>query len=121
MLDAAVPTHEGGSDGARSARVPEQELVVVLADGDGARRTALADVAMVGRAAWRRRLDNLTLLAATVSLAVLGNAFICGVMSGPHDRYGARMAWVATLVALIAAVRQFAGDDDALRENSPPV
>ena len=27
---------------------------------------------------------------ATVTLALLGNAFVCGVISGPHDRYGAR-------------------------------
>ncbi|HEY5128646.1 MAG TPA: hypothetical protein VIJ35_15380, partial [Bradyrhizobium sp.] len=65
-----------------------------------------------------RRLDDLTLLAAAVCLALLGNAFDCGVISGPHDRYGARLAWVATLVALIAAVRHFAGDDDEPRENS---
>ncbi len=58
---------------------------------------------MFGRAIWRRRLDDLTLLAATVSLALLGNAFICGVISGPHDRYGARMVWIATFVVLIAA------------------
>jgi hypothetical protein len=50
VLDAAVPRNDGGSDGSRSAREPEQELVVVLADGDGARRAALADVALVGRA-----------------------------------------------------------------------
>ena len=53
------------------------------------------------------RLDDLTLLAATVSFAVLGNAFICAVISGPHDRYGARLAWVATFVVLIAAIRIF--------------
>ena len=35
---------------------------------------------------------------ATVTLALLGNAFVCGVISGPHDRYGARIAWVATFV-----------------------
>jgi hypothetical protein len=51
--------------------------------------------------------DDLTLLAGTVSLALLGNAFICGVLSGPHDRYGARLVWLATLVALIAAARYF--------------
>ena len=44
---------------------------------------------------------------------LLGNAFICAVISGPHDRYGARMAWLATFVVLIAAIRHFAGDDDA--------
>ena len=40
-------------------------------------------------------------------LALLGNAFVCGVISGPHDRYGARLAWVATFVVLIAAVTVF--------------
>jgi hypothetical protein len=70
----------------------------------------LAVFALFGHAVLRRRLDDLALLAATVSLALLGNAVICGVISGPHDRYGARMAWLATLVALIAAIRHFAGD-----------
>ena len=58
---------------------------------------------IVGRSFWRRRLDDVTLLAATVSMALLGNAFICGVISGPHDRYGARMVWIATFVVLIAS------------------
>ena len=69
-------------------------------------------VAILATAIWRRRLDDLTLLAATVSLALLGNALVCGVISGPHDRYGARMAWVATFAVLIAAVRYFADDDN---------
>ena len=60
---------------------------------------------MFGYGLWRQKLDDLTLLAGTVSLALLGNAFICGVISGPHDRYGARLAWVATFVVLIAAAR----------------
>ena len=69
--------------------------------------------AISGRAIWRRRPDDLALLAATVSLAMLGNAFICGVISGPHDRYGARMVWIATFVVLLAAARHFADDDEA--------
>jgi Protein of unknown function (DUF3866) len=48
VLDVAVPTREASSDGRRSAQAPEQELVVALADGDGARRAALADVELVG-------------------------------------------------------------------------
>ncbi len=39
---------------------------------------------------------------------LLGNAFVCGVISGPHDRYGSRLVWIATFVVLIAAVRHFA-------------
>jgi hypothetical protein len=68
--------------------------------------------AISGRAIWRRQVDDLSLLAATVSLAMLGNAFICGVISGPHDRYGARMVWIATFVVLLAAIRHFDGDDE---------
>jgi hypothetical protein len=82
---------------------------------------ALISIALVAvifaTAIWRRRLDDLTMLAATVSFALLGNAFVCGVISGPHDRYGARMTWIATFVVLIAAVRYFA-DDDERAENS---
>jgi hypothetical protein len=69
-------------------------------------------VAILGWRWWWRGFDELTLLAATVSLAVLGNAFVCAVISGPHDRYGARLAWVATFVVLIAAIRSLAGDDE---------
>ena len=68
--------------------------------------------AMFAGAVFRRSADDLTLLAGTVSLALLGNAFVCGVISGPHDRYGARLVWVATFVTLIAAVRRFARDDE---------
>jgi hypothetical protein len=69
--------------------------------------------AISATAIWRRRLDGLTLLTAAVSLAMLGNAFICGVISGPHDRYGARMVWIATFVVLMWAIRQFADPDEA--------
>ncbi len=65
---------------------------------------------LLAHALANRRRDDLTLLAATVTLALLGNAFICGVISGPHDRYGARMVWVATFVVLMAAARRW-GDD----------
>lgn len=61
---------------------------------------------IVGRSFRRRRLDDVTLLAVTVSMALLGNAFICGVISGPHDRYGARMVWIATFAVLIASERR---------------
>jgi len=73
-------------------------------------------VTMFGHALVRRRGGDLSLLAATVTCALLGNAFICAVISGPHDRYGARMAWIATLTVLIAAARRFA-DDGASRSS----
>ena len=64
-------------------------------------------VVLFGYGLWRQPLDDLTLLAGTISLALLGNAVVCGVISGPHDRYGARLAWVATFVVLIACARCF--------------
>jgi hypothetical protein len=67
-------------------------------------------VVLLGRALASRRLDGLTLLATTVTLALLGNAFICGVISGPHDRYGARMVWLATFVMLMGLTR-YVGTD----------
>src|SRR5262249_60300744 len=48
------------------------------------------------------RLDDPAGLAATVTVAIRGNAFPCGALSGPHDRYGARMAWIAAFTAAIA-------------------
>ncbi|ABD88687.1 hypothetical protein [Rhodopseudomonas palustris] len=65
---------------------------------------------ILGNALWRRNLDDLSLLSATVCLALIGNAAICGVISGPHDRYGARMVWLASFVVLIAANRWFDHD-----------
>jgi hypothetical protein len=79
----------------------------------------LALLAIAGHAFWCRRLEDVTMLAATVSLALLGNAFICGVISGPHDRYGARLVWIATFAVLIAAFRHFSDDDEPQRESIP--
>jgi hypothetical protein len=77
----------------------------------------LAMLALLAHALSRRRLDDLTLLAATVTFALLGNAVVCGVISGPHDRYGARMVWIATFTALIAVARYFhdEADEEELR------
>lgn len=76
-------------------------------------------VVLLGRALWRWRLDDIDLLAATVTLALLGNAFLCGVISGPHDRYGARMAWIAVLVVLIAIERFRAGKTPSAKDREP--
>ncbi len=46
------------------------------------------------------RYGDLGTLATTVVLALLANAFVCGALSNPHDRYGARMVWLAVLVLL---------------------
>lgn len=50
----------------------------------------------------RRRRHDLAGLALFVLLALLGNAFICGALSNPHDRYQSRLVWLAPLVAGMA-------------------
>jgi hypothetical protein len=59
-------------------------------------------LALLSRAAAIRRFDDLAAFAATVAVAVLANAFACGALSGPHDRYGARIVWIAVLLAAVA-------------------
>ena len=59
------------------------------------------------------RFDAPIRLAATVTVALLANAFVCGALSGPHDRYGARIVWIATLAAAIEvlqAIRSLAAE-----------
>jgi hypothetical protein len=51
------------------------------------------------------RGTHLRRLACMVALALMANAFVCGALSNPHDRYGARMVWLAVLVALLAPWR----------------
>ena len=56
-------------------------------------------------AGWRaaRAGDQLRLgLVLCVLAGVLANAFATGALSGPHDRYGARIAWLLPAAALLA-------------------
>jgi hypothetical protein len=46
-------------------------------------------------------------LVAWVSLTLLANAFVCGALSNPHDRYGARVAWLATFAVALAVLRAY--------------
>ena len=59
-------------------------------------------VVLLAQGLARRRFHVQAQLAATVVVAIVANAFACGVLSGPHDRYGARIAWLATLSIAIA-------------------
>jgi hypothetical protein len=52
----------------------------------------------------QRRFAAVREMALIVVLAVLANAAVCGVFSNPHDRYGARIVWLATLTVLLAAL-----------------
>ncbi len=55
--------------------------------------------------AWRRRDAIGFGLQLTLALALLGNAFICGALSNPNDRYQARVVWVAVAALVIGGAR----------------
>jgi hypothetical protein len=50
---------------------------------------------------WLHRVnfENLTKIGILI-LGVAVNAAVCGVLSGPHDRYAARVAWLLPFAAL---------------------
>jgi hypothetical protein len=70
---------------------------------------------------WRRGFADLSLLAATVATAILANAFVCGVLSNPHNRYGARLVWIATLTVALVCMRLVAvwGLSPAVNSKAP--
>ncbi|AMN43351.1 hypothetical protein [Rhodoplanes sp. Z2-YC6860] len=61
----------------------------------------------------RQAMADFGKLAATTACALLANAVVCGVFSNPHDRYGARLAWLAPLVVGLAALRLYEQRRDA--------
>ena len=60
---------------------------------------------------WRCGRRREAMLPASLLLALLGNAAICGIMTGSHERYQARLAWLAVLAVGLLA--------QPLRQNYP--
>ena len=58
-------------------------------------------IGVIALALRRPRYADLGALAAAAALAILANAFVCGALSNPHDRYGARMVWLAPFILLL--------------------
>ena len=65
------------------------------------------------RRAWQGGDSALLGFLLCVTVGVLANAAVLGALSGPHDRYGARMAWLLPLAGLLALAR-------AVGAGSPP-
>jgi len=53
---------------------------------------------------WLGRGRSIAAFAALLFVALIGNAVICGVLSSPHDRYQSRLAWLAPLIVVVAAL-----------------
>ena len=80
---------------------------------------ALSAVILVGLALWPGRMPlPLRVLAAMVICGVLINALICGGVSQPATRYGARAAWCLPLVASFLTL--VAAGLSPHRRSSPP-
>jgi hypothetical protein len=50
------------------------------------------------------RAERFIAFVALIGAGLLLNAAICGVISGPYARYGARVIWLAPMCALLAAL-----------------
>jgi hypothetical protein len=56
----------------------------------------------------RQRRWNVAILLGFLGVAIIGNAFICGALSNPHDRYQSRLVWMPVFaLALLGADRLF--------------
>jgi hypothetical protein len=92
-----------------SARQQQGRITQPLFDAWNTVHVPVAHLSVVGLlivAGWglRARRHDLAGLAFFTLLALLGNAFICGALSNPHDRYQSRLVWLATLVVGMAMV-----------------
>lgn len=68
----------------------------------------------------RRRDANRAVLPAFILLALIGNALICGMCSGPHDRYQSRIIWIVPFALLITErTRVWRFTADKLRFRQP--
>lgn len=67
----------------------------------------LALLPLIGGYAFRWNMSEVSELAAWCLLAMVANAFVCGTLSNPHDRYGARLIWLAGATVMLAAVHLY--------------
>ncbi|WP_235924572.1 hypothetical protein [Roseomonas harenae] len=66
-----------------------------------------ATLALLG---WFGRRERMVVgFALGIGIAILANAFATGALSGPHDRYGARVAWLVLAGAMALAMRRDSG------------
>lgn len=81
----------------------------------------LALLIVLAAIGWKRRDRFAVTLGGMVLLAYLGNAFICGAISNPADRYGSRLAWLAALAAWVLLLRLMRGAERGDGRETPSV
>jgi hypothetical protein len=55
----------------------------------------------------RKGFSDIGELATVTMLALLGNAVVFGAFATAHNRYGARMVWLAPFVVMLALIRLY--------------
>jgi hypothetical protein len=70
---------------------------------------ALVYMLISGRDRRTERSVRVTRLAWLIVFGVVVNAAICGALSGPHDRYESRLAWLIPAVALLVHFEIYRG------------
>ncbi len=90
--------------------IPLHRAILVLA--------AIATLTILARS-WRADRPLAT-LAATILVALVANAAATGALSGPHDRYQARIAWLLLLPPAFALSRPAKAAQTDLNRQPPP-
>jgi len=103
-LTRAVETHlPGARESYRRSRQSRDALPRDLLRGTSLVVVPLSGVAtlVLGAALWRsRRTGPLLGLVVAVGVGVIVNAAVCGTVSEPNARFGSRVAWLLSFVAL---------------------
>jgi len=88
----------------QSGEIEFRWLNAVQVPVGGVSIVALAGIMLL--AARRRQWDDRMFLPAFILLALAGNAFICGTLSSPHDRYQSRLIWAAVFTVILLIGRR---------------
>lgn len=109
----------------QEARQQQDQVIQALFDNLNRVHVPVALLSMLGLApviVWgiKRKEYDVTGLATFVFVSLFGNAFICGALSNPHDRYQSRLVWIATLVMLMAALRHLRAGKGRRYPFTPP-
>ncbi len=100
---------EGQNQAFTTARQQQKQTTQALFDGLNMVHVPVAHLSGLGLilvVLWGLRTGrrDLAALALFVLIALIGNAFINGALSNPHDRYQSRIVWLATLVVGMAGM-----------------
>jgi hypothetical protein len=100
QIQTHFPRWEAAFQSSREQRGTLQ-MLSVAPDRLFALIVALLSPLILGRAL-RRGDDTMVGLVAIVIVTVVANAAICGILSGPVDRYESRVLWLLPLLGLLA-------------------